>query len=72
MSVSTNGRVIRREDLETAFARLLGEGTDAAGRFVPSGMVVGGAVALALAALVYMAGRRRGRRRSSVIEIRRL
>ncbi|MGH8981262.1 MAG: hypothetical protein ACRDWE_09620 [Acidimicrobiales bacterium] len=72
MSVHTNGRPITRADLEAAFQRVVGEGEKTAEAAVPAALVVAGAVAVAFAALVYFAGKHRGQKRSSVIEIRRL
>lgn len=71
MPLETNGR-ITRTDLETAFSRVVGDGQEAATTIVPQALVVAGAVALAVVALAFLAGRRRGRRRSAVVEIRRL
>jgi hypothetical protein len=51
---------------------VLGEGEDKAKAAVPQAAVVAGAVALAVITLAYLAGRRRGRKRSAVVEIRRL
>lgn len=72
MSVRTNGRRITRDDLEAAFQKVVGEGEKAVESSMPASLVVAGAAALFVVALVYMAGKRRGRRKSSVIEIRRL
>jgi hypothetical protein len=72
MSVQTNGRRITRADIEAAFGKVVGEGEEAVDKAMPQGLVVAGAVALVVVTLVYLAGKRRGRRKSSVIEIRRL
>ncbi len=72
MSMRTNGRPITRGDLEAAFQKVVGEGEKAAGSAAPTALVVAGAVALGVVAIAYLAGKRRGRRKSSVIEIRRL
>lgn len=72
MSVKTNGRPITRADLEAAFQRVVGEGGKAVEAAVPAALVVAGAVAIAVVALVYLAGRRRGQKKSSIIEIRRV
>lgn len=72
MSVKTNGRPITRADLEAAFQRVVGEGEKSVEAAVPAALVVAGAVAVAVVALVYLAGKRRGQKKSSVIEIRRL
>lgn len=71
MPLETNGR-ITRTDLEVAFSRAWGDGRETATAALPQALVVAGAVALAVVALAYLAGKRRGRRRSPVVEIRRL
>ncbi len=72
MATRTNGRRITRDDLQEAFSRLAGEGESTAKAAVPQAAVVAGALALAVVALAYLAGRRRGRHRSAVVEIRRV
>lgn len=72
MSVQTNGRRITKGDLEAAFQKVVGEGQGVAERAVPQGLVVAGALALAVLAAAFLLGKRTGRRKSSVVEIRRL
>ena len=72
MAVTTNGRRITRDDLQAAFSQVLGEGEATAGVAVPQIIVMAGTVLLAVLALTYLSGRRRGRRQSAVLEIRRL
>ena len=72
MSMTTNGRPITRADLEAAFQRVVGEGEKAVESAIPSALVIAGALGLALVTAFYLAGKRRGRHKSSVIEIRRL
>jgi hypothetical protein len=72
MAVGTNGRRITRDDLEAAFSQVVGEGEATAQAAVPQVLVVAGAVALGVIALAYLAGRRRGRGRSAVLEVRRV
>jgi hypothetical protein len=72
MSVQTSGRRITRADLEAAFQRVVGEGEKTVEAAVPSALVAAGAVAIAVVTLAYLAGKRRGRKKSSVIEIRRV
>lgn len=71
MALQTNGR-ITRTDLEVAFSRVWGDGREAATSVLPQAVTVGVALVLALLALAFLAGKRRGRRRSRVVEIRRL
>ena len=72
MSVETNGSRITRDDLEAAFQKVVGEGQETVERTAPTAMLIAGAGALAVVAMAYLAGNRRGKRRSSVVEIRRL
>lgn len=72
MSVRTDGRPITRADLEAAFQRVVGEGEETAKKAMPVALAVAGAAALTVITLVFLAGKRRGRKKSSVIEIRRL
>lgn len=72
MAVSTNGRKITRDDLQQAFAQVLGEGEASVGVAIPKIAVVAGTVVLAVLTLTYLSGRRRGRKQSAVLEIRRL
>jgi hypothetical protein len=72
MSTRTNGRPITRADLESAFQRVVGEGEQAVESAVPTAIVVAGAAALLLVAAAYLLGKRRGKNKSSVVQIRRL
>ncbi|HEY3942298.1 MAG TPA: hypothetical protein VGL60_07415 [Acidimicrobiales bacterium] len=72
MAIGTSRQRISRDDLQAAFDRMLGEGESAIRAAVPQAAVVGGAVALALVAVAYVAGRRRGRKRTAVLEVRRI
>jgi hypothetical protein len=72
MAVETNGRRITRDDLQTAFARAIGEGQDTVRQNLPPAVVVAGAVALGVIAIAYVLGRRGGRNESAIVEIRRL
>jgi hypothetical protein len=68
----SNGRLITRDDLQAAYAQVMGEGEATVRAAAPRGLAVGGAIALVIIALAFLAGRRRGRARSAVVEIRRL
>jgi hypothetical protein len=68
----SNGRLITREDLQAAYAQVMGEGEATVRAAAPRGLAVGGAVAIVIIALAFLAGRRRGRSKSAVVEIRRL
>jgi hypothetical protein len=68
----SNGRLITREDLQAAYAQVMGEGEATARAAAPRGIAVMGAVLLAVITLSFLAGRRRGHSKSAVVEIRRL
>jgi hypothetical protein len=68
----SNGRLITREDLQAAYAQVVGEGEASARSAAPRGIAIAGAVAILVIALAFLAGKRRGKARSAVVEIRRL
>ncbi len=70
-AVTNNGRRITRNDLEAAFGKLLGEGPRTTAG-IPAPVVVAAAVAVASLVLAFLLGKRRGTKRSAVVEIRRL
>lgn len=72
MAVATNGQRITRDDLQVAYAEVMGQGQATAQAAAPQVAVIGAAVALAVVTIAYLAGRRRGRKRSAIVEIRRL
>lgn len=72
MNHATNGSRITREDLESAFSKVVGDGQATAKAAVPQALVVAGAVALGVITLVFLAGKRRGRRQSAILEVRRV
>jgi hypothetical protein len=72
MAARTNGSRITREDLEAAFSRVIGEGEATTRAVAPPALAIAGAVAIGVIAIAYLAGRRRGRRRSAILEIRRV
>jgi cytochrome c-type biogenesis protein CcmH/NrfG len=71
MSASSTGTVTR-DDIEAKLRQLRGE-VDSVGERAKGGAVVAGAVAaVAILATVYLLGRRKGRKRTTVVEIRRV
>jgi hypothetical protein len=72
MATSTNGRKITRDDLESAFAEVIGETEATTERSMPNLIVVGAAALIGVIAIAYLFGRRRGRSRSAVVEVRRI
>jgi hypothetical protein len=72
MAVETNGRRITRDDLQAAFSKAMGDGEQAAKDAAPQAALIAGAAALGVVAIAYFFGRRGGRKRSAVLEIRQL
>jgi hypothetical protein len=68
----SNGRLITRDDLQAAYAQVMGEGEASARAAAPRALAIAGALGIFLLALAFLAGRRRGRARSAIVEIRRL
>jgi hypothetical protein len=64
-------RKIERAEVETAVRDLLGEGEQAARQYAGMSISLAGAISLLGLAFAFLMGRRRGRRRNAVIEIRR-
>lgn len=70
--MSPKGGIITRDDIEARFRDLTGEvGTGVEGARSQI-MAVGSAIAVMVIAVAYLAGRRRGRKRSAVVEVRRV
>lgn len=65
------GAPITRADLEDAFGSFLGETGESVRAALPQAVVLAAAAGLSMLAMAFLAGRRRGRRQSAVIEIRR-
>jgi hypothetical protein len=63
---------ITRDQIEAKFRELTGEVTDEAESARTQVVTVGLAVAVTLVAVVFLIGRRSGRRRSAVVEVRRI
>ncbi len=72
MSPTTDARHISRQDLESAFAGAVGEVENEAKALMPQIVVIAAAALVTAISLAYIVGRRSGRRRSAVVEIRRL
>ena len=72
MNSARTTQPISRDDLERSFKEVLGQSEDTVKDFLPPA-VIGTGVALGFGAIViYLLGRRRGRRRASVVEVRRI
>jgi hypothetical protein len=63
---------ITRDDIEAKFRELTGEVSDEVESTRSQVITVGLAVGVALVAVVFLIGRRAGRRRSAVVEVRRI
>ena len=63
---------ITRDDIEAKFRELTGEATDEVESTRSQVLTVGLAVGVVLVAVVFLIGRRNGRRRSAVVEVRRI
>ncbi len=63
---------ISRDDIEGKFRELKGEVDGATQHATTYLVAVGAAVAVGLVGLAYVMGRRRGRKRTTIVEVRRL
>ncbi len=70
--MSTTGERITRDQVEAKFRELTGEVNEGVESARSQAITVGLAVAVAVVAVVYLMGRRSGRRRSAVVEVRRI
>ncbi|HEX4245010.1 MAG TPA: hypothetical protein VHY77_05540 [Acidimicrobiales bacterium] len=70
--MSTDGASITRDDIEASFRELNGEVGSEVDAARPQFLTLGAAVAVGVIALAFLAGRRRGRKRSAVVEVRRI
>lgn len=68
----SQGRRITRDDIESKFRELQGGVDEVADEAVSYVLVAGVALAVGVVVVAYLLGRRKGRRRSAVIEVRRL
>lgn len=71
MSPSPSDRVTRA-DIEAKFGELQGDVEEAGEAAKGVGLVVAGVVAVAILGLVFVLGKRRGRKKTTTIEIRRV
>ena len=70
--MSTEPTQITRDDIEAKFRELTGEVTDEAESKRSQAVTVALAVGVAMVAVVFLIGRRNGRRRSAIVEVRRI
>lgn len=73
-STAENGRTrpVTRADIEAKFREIRGEVDEATDTAKPYALVAGIAAAVAVVAVVYTLGRRKGRKRTTVVEVRRV
>ncbi|HMC51188.1 MAG TPA: hypothetical protein VKI64_00390 [Acidimicrobiales bacterium] len=63
---------VSRDDIETKLRQIQGEVDRTAEAARPIGIAAGAAVVLVLVGVAYLLGRRRGKKRTTVVEIRRV
>lgn len=63
---------VTRDDLETKLREIKGEVDTTATAAKPVGLAVGVAVAVAVVGLVYLLGRRSAKKKTTVVEVRRV
>jgi LPXTG-motif cell wall-anchored protein len=68
---ASTGRVTRA-DIESKLRQIRGEAEKTGESAKNAGMVVAGVVAVAFVGLAFFLGKRRGRRKSTIVEIRRV
>ena len=75
MSVTSrvgDGATVTRDDIERKLREIKGEASDVAESGRSTALIAALATAAAVVALSYFLGRRRGRRRTTVVEVRRV
>ena len=70
--MSGEGERITRDQVEAKFRELTGEAAVEAEETKSQVVTVGLAIAVAAVALVFLIGRRSGRRKSAIVEVRRI
>ncbi len=70
--MTTAPEPITRDDIEAKFRELTGEVTEEVESTRSQAITVALAVGVVLVAVVFLIGRRNGRRRSAVVEVRRI
>ena len=72
MTAPTDDRKITRDDIESKLREIRGEVDSTATAAKPAAMAIAGAAVVLLLAGAYVLGRRKGRKKSTVVEIRRV
>lgn len=68
----TQERPVTRADIESKLRQIRGEVDSTAKAAVPIGLAVGAAAVAVVVGMAYLMGRRKGRKRATVVEIRRV
>jgi LPXTG-motif cell wall-anchored protein len=68
----TSAGRVTRADLEAKLRQIRGEAEKTGESAKNAGMIVAGVVAVAFVGVAFLLGKRRGRRRSTIVEIRRV
>jgi hypothetical protein len=63
---------ITRDDLEAKFRELEGEVTESKDKVVSTAVAVGAAVLVVVVAAAFLMGRRKGKKRTTIVEVRRI
>ena len=63
---------VRPSDIEAKLREIKGEVRDSAEKAAPVGIAIGVAAVVVVIGAAYLMGKRRGRKRSTVVEIRRM
>jgi hypothetical protein len=71
-TTATSGARITRDDIEAKFRELQGGAHDQAASAKGTLLAAGGVVAVILVLIVFLLGRRAGKQRSTIVEIRRV
>lgn len=69
---SASGGRVTRADIESKLRQIRGEAERTGESAKSMGMIVGGAIGVAVVGLAFFLGKRRGRRKSTIVEIRRV
>ena len=69
---ATQERPVTRADIETKLRQIRGEVDSTAKAALPIGLAVGAAAVAVVVGMAYLMGRRKGRKRATVVEIRRV
>lgn len=72
MTASQAARPITRDDLESKLRELQGEVDETRDSALATAITVGAVIAVGVIAVAFLFGRRRGRQRTTIVEVRRI